>query len=74
LFQKFDVNNNGFLNIHDVMLGVRKVIFLSPDFINNQVITSAFEAATDKIYNDNDSPLKQNKKKLLSKHIRILLS
>jgi len=74
LFKKFDVNNNGFLNLNDVLLGVRKVLGLCPEFISNPVITCAFHAATDKINEQNDNPLDQNTKLLFSQHMRILLA
>lgn len=64
LFNKFDICGNGFLNLGEVKLGIRNVLGLSPVFINNQVVTCAFEAVIDFVSFRNENSLNKNFKLL----------
>lgn len=74
LFYKFDVSNTGFIDLKEVTLGVRNVLGLCPDFINNQVINCAFDAATEKSNQNNENAINSNQKLLFINDMRILLA
>jgi len=45
MFKKFDTIGNDVLDLDEALIGVRRVLGLRPEFINDQVIKCAFETA-----------------------------
>lgn len=65
--------SNGFISFDEVVLGVRKILNLCPEFINNQVLKCAFISASENAKLRRDNPMNQENKLLYITDFRILL-